>query len=296
MDSLDKAYACLLRKLDRRNPQAKDILFRTLLSLRPLKVREISHIFGLQLTRACIAKISPANLDSLLAATRTLVNIDPKWNVFKFYHRTLEQYLNEAWRSNAPAVQEKIAIVLLRCLLSDSHAVMQDYASIHWDVHYRETSESEYMISLAKQFLLGENIYLSRHKRIPWNTRSRGRIPRNVTGAHVAGHFGLQSLMVQLAAVGEGPDTRDENGETPMLWAARNGQPDTVVWLVEQGADTSVVNFEWRRALHYAASHKWTAALRSLLKKGVAISQGIENLTPIHYAVLSSWEHGVEAS
>ena len=173
---------------------------------------------------------------------------------------------------------------------------MHDYASIHWGTHFRKATRSEHMASLAKHFLLSENGYLGGHKRIPWEDTRYGRpSPRNVTGAHVAGHFGLQSLMTQLAAAGEGLDIRDENGETPLLWAARNKQPDVVVWLVEQGADTSVVDFNLRTAHHYAVENKWKMALRALLNKGVVISQDIYNMTPIHHGVLISWEYGVES-
>ena len=50
-----------------------------------------------------------------------------------------------------------------------------------------------------------------------------------------------------LIARGDDVDARDENGRTPLYWAARKGSPVKVRLLIEKGANTDGIDLSWMK-------------------------------------------------
>ena len=60
----------------------------------------------------------------------------------------------------------------------------------------------------------------------------------------------------------------DQQGKTPLLLAAREGQNDMVAFLIENGADVNLVSNSQRSALYYATENGFTEIVEQLLMAG----------------------------
>jgi ankyrin repeat protein len=82
------------------------------------------------------------------------------------------------------------------------------------------------------------------------------------------------------------PDTLNQDGFTPLMFAAYNGHTSIVKALLDKGADIRIVNQDKLTALHFAASGPYPETVEVLLKHGSDIDavDGIEHYTPIMYA------------
>lgn len=72
----------------------------------------------------------------------------------------------------------------------------------------------------------------------------------------------------------------DERGNTPLLIAARNGHPDVVRWLLEQGADPNVRNENGLTPLSAAASTGAPEVAKLLLDVGVDPNEVVRSQNP----------------
>mmetsp|Transcript_20065 Transcript_20065/g.23109 ORF Transcript_20065/g.23109 Transcript_20065/m.23109 type:complete len:791 (-) Transcript_20065:122-2494(-) len=73
-------------------------------------------------------------------------------------------------------------------------------------------------------------------------------------GVHVAAKVGNTLAVNFLLDNGADVNARTKEGETPLMWAVRDGQIDTVTLLLSRGADATAVDSEGRSVVTYAAS------------------------------------------
>ncbi|HSG29250.1 MAG TPA: ankyrin repeat domain-containing protein, partial [Candidatus Krumholzibacterium sp.] len=84
---------------------------------------------------------------------------------------------------------------------------------------------------------------------------------------------------------------RNDEGETPLLYAAYGGSLEVVKYLVSRGMGVDIPAFTGETPLHYAAYAGHEDVVRTLLDSGAAIgAKNIEGNTPLHYAALSGKE------
>ncbi|XP_024025168.1 uncharacterized protein LOC21407303 [Morus notabilis] len=79
-------------------------------------------------------------------------------------------------------------------------------------------------------------------------------------------------------------DTRDEDGETPLIHAARQGHTDTAKFLLEHGADPSIASNLGATALHHSAGIGDIELLKYLISKGVDVNSQSDSGTPLIWA------------
>ncbi|PON46106.1 N-terminal acetyltransferase A, auxiliary subunit [Parasponia andersonii] len=79
-------------------------------------------------------------------------------------------------------------------------------------------------------------------------------------------------------------DTVDEDGETPLIHAARQGHTVTAKFLLEHGADPSIASNLGATALHHAAGIGDIELLRHLISKGVDVNSQSDAGTPLIWA------------
>ncbi|XP_078159764.1 ankyrin repeat family protein [Carex rostrata] len=80
------------------------------------------------------------------------------------------------------------------------------------------------------------------------------------------------------------PDARDDDGETPLIHAARQGHFGTVKYLLEQGANPSASSNLGATALHHAAGIGNIEIMELLIPKGVDLESQSDAGTPLIWA------------
>ncbi|KAN0098242.1 hypothetical protein V8E51_013905 [Hyaloscypha variabilis] len=116
------------------------------------------------------------------------------------------------------------------------------------------------------------------------------RVPRRVTGLHLAAYFDLRGAMEALLGDGCEVDARDTDGKTPLSWAAEKGSEMAVRLLLEQEeVDPSSKDKDGRTPLFWAAGHGHEILVDILLRReGVEYDlQDAQRLTPLVWSARS---------
>ncbi|KAL5702058.1 hypothetical protein ACHQM5_027324 [Ranunculus cassubicifolius] len=79
-------------------------------------------------------------------------------------------------------------------------------------------------------------------------------------------------------------DTRDEDGETPLIHATRQGHVETAKYFISCGANTAARSDLGATALHHAAGTGCIELLQYLLSKGVDVNSPSDSGTPLIWA------------
>lgn len=89
-------------------------------------------------------------------------------------------------------------------------------------------------------------------------------------------------------------DTRDEDGDTPLIHCARQGHTDTAKYLLECGANPAIASDLGATALHHSAGLGETELLRILLSKVVDVDSQSDAGTPLIWAAGHGQEEAVK--
>ncbi|KAH6962425.1 hypothetical protein BKA56DRAFT_622975 [Ilyonectria sp. MPI-CAGE-AT-0026] len=181
---------------------------------------------------------------------------------------------------------------------------LYEYAATQWGHHAREASVSSEPIM---NFLQN-----------PGNVNANIQAllqpsPREVSGLHLAAHFGLSHVTDAILAAGIHPNCIDSNGHTPLWWAVREdrvsavknsliqqdvitfhamvkrGERDQVKLILDAGYDVNTLNFWRRTALHEVVLSITpdTELADVLIRNGVDIdAEDIDGKTALRIAVL----------
>ncbi|CAN1176626.1 ANK1 [Linum perenne] len=79
-------------------------------------------------------------------------------------------------------------------------------------------------------------------------------------------------------------NAKDEDGETPLLHAARQGHNDTAKYLLERGAKPAIPSDLGATALHHCAGEGNTELMKYLLSKGMQVDFDSDAGTPLVWA------------
>lgn len=89
-----------------------------------------------------------------------------------------------------------------------------------------------------------------------------------------------------LLALGADPNTSDERGVTPLMFAVQSGNFDLVELLVEKGANVNASPKNGNTALHAAVMAANDSIAELLIRNGAEINaKNVRGLTPLHFAV-----------
>ena len=107
------------------------------------------------------------------------------------------------------------------------------------------------------------------------------------TALQVASHEGHSGVVEQLLTAGADPGISDNAGDQPVHYAVLGDTSDTILTLVNRGANVNAGNKQKRTALHLAVVNRKSEIVRTLLKAGA--DGGLQDNagdSPLHLAVV----------
>jgi len=286
---------------------AKNVLSWITCAKRPLTTRELQHAIAVEIDEPELDEDNLPEIKDIVSVCAGLVTIDEESKIIRLVHYTTQEYFNETRGKWFPNAQTNITTICITYLLFDEFESgicqsdnkfeqrlqsnkLYDYAAHNWGHHAREAStwcqeivmeflQKQPQFEASSQALLAEKLYSS-------DTSYSQIFPKNMTGLHLAAYFGVEAVVPLLLATDTvDVDAKDNNGRTPLWWAAWNGHEGTVALLLEKGAELETKDNDGWTPLSCAAwnGHKGTVAL--LLEEGAELeTKDNDGRTPLSCA------------
>ena len=325
-DGLDETYRLAMKRVEGQghgyHQLAKKILAWIVLAKRSLSTLE------LQLALAIRPRLMKLDEDYLPAiriirsVCAGLVTVDEGSGVIRLVHYTTQEYFQRTWTEWFPDGHIDITTV---CTTYLSFSVFKsgscrtdnefeerlrsnpfyDYAASNWGHHAREASplpkevrgflECKASVQASSQALMAP-------KRSWWLRNYSQRIPRQLTGLHLAAYFGVPEAVKGLLCRGR-LSVKDSSGRTPLLYAAENGHATVVELLLTEcginpsitvGTDQTILSWTLANRLEpliWAAQKGHEGVVKTLLAKDVDLeSKDGKGWTPLLYAAANRHE------
>jgi hypothetical protein len=254
---LDNAYKDVMERIDGQKPGFRQIAEKVLswitCAKRPLTTSELQHALAVVVGDSKLDELNLERTERMVSVCAGLVTIDEASGIIRLVHYTTQEYFEKTKRQWFPKVESEITKTCVTYLSFDTFKSgycrsdeefeqrlqlnkLYDYAAHNWGHHAQEASTScqgsieflqkQAQVEASSQALLAKNTY-------PFVGMYSGRFPRDMTGLHLAAYFGLDAIFQPLLATAQfRVDSKDTDGQTPLLWAARNGHESIVKLLL----------------------------------------------------------------
>ncbi|KAL8299133.1 hypothetical protein RB593_009145 [Gaeumannomyces tritici] len=312
--TVDEAYEKILSRSTAPQQTRKAILI-LLGAYRPLKLREVQIAVELAPDAAC-----PGSLDlepdqkfkqRLRAWCGLFVTVhDDK---VYFLHQTAREFLLPLaislpgpttltkWahtfsiRQAHEALAESCTVYLDLRTDVNMETDFLDYSAKNWGAHFREASivDGAAIIPFALRVCDPNSKCHSAWFDIYWQSKMRSSY-RNFTNLIIASHFGHEAVVKLLLATDKvDADSKDNNGRTPLSWAAANGHEAVVKLLLGTGkVDVDSKDNNGQTPLSWAAANGHEAVVKLLLGTGKVDVDSKDNngQTPLSWAAANGHE------
>ena len=213
-------------------------------SERPLKPDELCHALGVEIGSQNLNRDAVPSRGTLLACCQGLVVVNREASTIRLIHFTLQEYLR-AHPGIFGTTHSTIAETCLSYLNSQQVKALSasptpnfqntpflEYSSLYWGVHAKME-----LSNCAKLFALklfdDYNSHISARIFLTAQELSDYHVNFNeislFNGLHCASIFGIDEIVVGLVEVkGRNINQSDCVGNTPLMWAARNGHKGVV--------------------------------------------------------------------
>jgi ankyrin repeat protein len=265
---------------------AKQVLSWITRAKRPLTTSELQHALAVEAGELEFDKENLTQIEYMISVCAGLVTIDQESRIIRLVHYTTQEYFERThmiWFPDAEVIVAETCVTYLsfdefengfcstdkdfeaRLLLNP----LYDYAARNWGYHAQaapvEVKELvlAFLESGAKISASGQAAMVSRGS--PGYSQ---RVPRQITGLHLAAYFGLAEVVMTLLMNGHKPNLKDSYEQTPLLLAAANGY-DVVVSLLlaSDGIDVNSEDKHGRTPVSWAAEKGQEAVVKQLLMK-----------------------------
>ncbi|KAK2792389.1 hypothetical protein FQN52_003324 [Onygenales sp. PD_12] len=278
---------------------AERVLSWIVCARRPITTLELQEALAVEIDDLTLDDDNFEDIDEVISTCAGLVAVEKGTNVIRYAHYTIEQYFKRTQQRWFPNAHAEIAATCITYLSFDQFSTgycrddeqfearlnsnaLYDYAARFWGHHAREVPELAE--KLAQNFLKsGDKVTSACQAMLVSSNQSSEPgysqgAPREVTGLHLAAHFGLDQVVTALLKNGFHPTALDTNGQTPLWWAAKEGH-DLVIKLL---SSTDTVT------LPILANEGHQELIKSLLKAGYNVNtKDFRNRTPLHNAISS---------
>lgn len=316
--ALTHAYDKAIERINEQSLQMKRLAMKVLLwvtfAKRALTTSELQHALGTKQGMTTIDDEDLSNLGDMGRVCVGLVTVDEKSGIIQLVHYTTQEYFENTqsrWFPEADSVLLGACITYLSfkdfesgfCITDDEFEQREaqfplcNYAASYWGDHASKNEQPgeeilEFLMHPAKvdasvQAQLAVKHYSS-------HEGYSQEVPRRVTALHLAARFGLTELTRIL--LGEeykcNPNSCDSNGQSPLLWATRNGHEDVIDLMIAANANLEVRDKEeGATPLIWAARKGYKNVVNLLLEKGGEINaKDNRGRTPLSLAALHKHE------
>ena len=223
-----------------------------------MTIGELCHALAVEPGESELDPDKIPDVEDMVSVCAGLVTVDDESNIIRLVHYTTQEYFERVRESWNPHTQQEIASACLTYLsftkfasgASSSGEDLEarlaenfffEYAATYWGHHVLGVQEE--VSQLVLPFLQDESLVASTSQMTSvvgysyrWYSQD---YPRNMTGLHLAAKYGLLFLLEELLHVGGAKsvinaDSKNNNGRTPLSWAAENGYEAVVKLLVER--------------------------------------------------------------
>jgi hypothetical protein len=283
--ALDDAYSEAIVRIDGQ-PLNYRVLARNVLSWvsyaqRPLTTAELCHALAVGVAEEKLDSDDIPDIEDILSACAGLVTVDEESQIIRLVHYTTQDYLEGIRETLNPDAQQDIASACLTYLCfepfrrgscpSDAEFERRleehkflDYAARYWHRHVATVQEetSELAMSLLRDRKLVSCILQTTSIRPYKYMQYSQSFSKQATGLHLVVSLGLLHLSTELLSWVEREkvnfvNAKDGDDRTPLMWAAENGDKDTVELLLSTGkVDVDAKNNEEETALKIAARNR----------------------------------------
>jgi hypothetical protein len=295
-DAYDHAYKEAIERIEGQiidsQELAKQVLAWITCAKRPLTTSEIQYALAVEVGESALDEENLPEIEDMVSVCAGLVTVDEESSIIRLVHYTTQEYFERTWKDWFPNAQRDIAKTCVTYLSFDAFGSgfcltdkefearlqlnpLYDYAARNWGHHVRAASteeerlileflKSEAKLSASSQVMIASKLYLD-------DSGYSQRVPKQMTGVHLAAYFGLREEMTALLENGHDLNSKDSTGRTPLSYAAKYGHEAVVKLLLEKGAELETKSDSSQTPLSWAAEWGHEAAVKLLLEKGAEL-------------------------
>ena len=277
---------------------------------RPLKSDELCHALAVEIGSADLNTDNVPSIGTLLSCCQGLVVVDKKASTARLTHITLQEYL----RAHPGLFGTAHSMIAETCLsYPNSHQVKAlstisspnlrgtpflQYSSVYWGAHAkRDLSDCAKLLAL--KLFDDYNNHISTKILLGWHHYDPvfGE-PDLFSGLHWACFFGVNEIVAGLVEMKSYDiNQRDLAGNTPLVWAAKNGHEGVVKILLGRGdINPNKLGCSDRTPLWCAASNGHEGVVKMILGRNNVNPNKPDNhrQTPLQVAARNGHEEVVK--
>ena len=283
---LGEAYGATLERIKSQGEGKTKLAMAALMWIchaeRALHVDELRHALAVEIGSAFFNSENAPSIGVLLGCCQGLITVDKESSTVRLIHFTVHEYLcaHPDFFSHPHSVISKICLTYLNSRQvknlpshpPSGHQLMPflKYSSRYWGIHANK-SLSVHVGALALKLL---SLYPDHPSAVslleqvlPARSPLDANSPHGFSGLHCASFFGIHELVAALInAKGYEINQGDCAGNTPLLWAARNGRDGAVKIILERDdVDPSKPDSEDSTPLLWAAHNGHEGVVELLL-------------------------------
>ena len=253
---------------------------------RPLKLVELQHALAVEKnhTELDVDNIPP--MKALLDSCLGLVVVDEETLIVRFVHYTLQEYFRNNIKAEFPDGYTYIAETCLtylnfgqlkhHCTSKQSLEEKMDeymflkYAARYWGTYIQQQCDGGLM-KLIEMIVAHESKYPPcAIQALQYQVRGSNNFPyKKFSGIHSIAYFGLGEIMAYCCKKGQYKELKDDNGRTPLSWAAEKGHEAVVRLLIKRGdVDINTQDKSGKTPLSWAAAKGHEVVVRLLIERG----------------------------
>ncbi|KAF5012488.1 hypothetical protein FDECE_1461 [Fusarium decemcellulare] len=287
----DQAMARIESQGESAREMAKQVLSWVIHARRALSPAELQHAVAVELGQTYLDTEFIPEVAIACSICAGLVTIDTQSNVVRLVHYTTQEYFDrtkERWFSCAESSITSICITYLSfdvfasgpCQTTKEFEErlksnqLYDYAARHWGHHASRTltlpPETVEFLRCTTKVQAASQAMMATKGRPEESINDQG-VPRQMTGLHMAAHFGIADA-VEILVKELDPDVKDSNGRTALWYAAARGHEALAKLLLEKGADLKAKDNDDRTPLSFATYNRNTSMVLLLLEIGLTLA------------------------